>query len=365
MAEDNTPNPQADSSSGSQSEPEKKSMGNVWWFVGLSIVCALVAWCVMDSANTRLEKTHELIIAHHANSATTVTRPLLNLYKEIASDSLKLTDPKAFERFSALVSKATSEIQSDQTNQRIANLLESEYAKIQSEYEILNLWCALLTVVFLIFSFFSIFKANEMANQSEDALKTMRSVAREVQSKSDTIDSKISDADRRISKTTNDVTTLEGKYNSLNSKIDSLKDTKIPELERTVDTAKDNFNANFNEKLAEFNAATESITQRVADSLAEKAEEKFNEEKRQLLDRVATLESQISLAMRSLDNFEVEIANLKQESVEIGEEDEDDEIGEEEMESVDEVEVAPGVVSSEGAPSDESSEEADRPQRES
>lgn len=42
MAEENTSNSQSDNSDVLQQEPGRKSMRNVWWFVGLSIVCELL-----------------------------------------------------------------------------------------------------------------------------------------------------------------------------------------------------------------------------------------------------------------------------------------------------------------------------------
>lgn len=70
----------------------------------------------------------------------------------------------------------------------IRSLLQLEFNKIQNEYEALEIWAAILTVVFLIFSFYSFFKTekleedgrksisriNEMENGARDALNILQ-----------------------------------------------------------------------------------------------------------------------------------------------------------------------------------------------
>lgn len=70
----------------------------------------------------------------------------------------------------------------------IRSLLQLEFNKIQNEYEALEMWAAILTVVFLIFSFYSFFKTekleedgrksinriNEMENGARDALNNLQ-----------------------------------------------------------------------------------------------------------------------------------------------------------------------------------------------
>jgi len=49
-------------------------------------------------------------------------------------------------------------------------LLDLEFTKIQNEYESLTLWAGILTVVFLIFSFYSLFKADDLVKQGREGL---------------------------------------------------------------------------------------------------------------------------------------------------------------------------------------------------
>lgn len=50
--------------------------------------------------------------------------------------------------------------------QDVKSLLELQFNKIQNEYETLEIWTALLTIVFLIFSFYSLFKSERFEEQS-------------------------------------------------------------------------------------------------------------------------------------------------------------------------------------------------------
>lgn len=52
-------------------------------------------------------------------------------------------------------------------------LLELEFNKIQNEYETLALWAGILTIVFLIFSFYSMFKTEELLKQGRVGVKEL------------------------------------------------------------------------------------------------------------------------------------------------------------------------------------------------
>lgn len=61
--------------------------------------------------------------------------------------------------------------QNTQLLQDVKSLLELQYAKLQYEYEALEIWAALLTIVFLIFSFYSLFKSERFEEQSRGLVK--------------------------------------------------------------------------------------------------------------------------------------------------------------------------------------------------
>lgn len=60
--------------------------------------------------------------------------------------------------------------QVDKINNDTSRLLALEFTKIQSEYSALALWAALIMVAFLLFSFFSMFKSEELVKQGHDTV---------------------------------------------------------------------------------------------------------------------------------------------------------------------------------------------------
>lgn len=63
--------------------------------------------------------------------------------------------------------------------QETKDLLEMQFAKIQHETESLQIWCGLLTVVFLIFSFYSLFKTDELVQQGRAGVKELTTLQKQ------------------------------------------------------------------------------------------------------------------------------------------------------------------------------------------
>ncbi|WP_299100666.1 hypothetical protein [uncultured Alistipes sp.] len=61
-------------------------------------------------------------------------------------------------------------------NEETRSLIELEYNKIQHEYQSLQIWCGILTVIFLIFSFYSMFKADDLVNQGKRGLRDLEKI---------------------------------------------------------------------------------------------------------------------------------------------------------------------------------------------
>ena len=68
---------------------------------------------------------------------------------------------------------SVSSVQIANINAEIKDLLELEFNKIQNEYQTLALWAGILTIVFLIFSFYSMFKTEELLKQGHTGVKEL------------------------------------------------------------------------------------------------------------------------------------------------------------------------------------------------
>ena len=55
--------------------------------------------------------------------------------------------------------------------EEIKSMLDLEFNKIQNEFEALEIWTGIITVIFLIFSFYSLFKTEQLEQQGKTALK--------------------------------------------------------------------------------------------------------------------------------------------------------------------------------------------------
>lgn len=86
---------------------------------------------------------------------------------------------------SLILSNRWNQLQSD-----TKALLELEMSKIQNEHETLGIWAAILTVVFLIFSFYSLFKTDDMVKQGQEGLDKLTELKREAGTELDALKEK-------------------------------------------------------------------------------------------------------------------------------------------------------------------------------
>ncbi len=290
---------------------------HVWWFVGLAIVCSIVAWIVMDKANDRLEATHKTIIEHQLKSLEEI-ETFLKSYQTLINDSTSKTNKRSLEQLNNQLLDIARNATENNGSERIGNLLESELSKIQSEYEVLNLWCALLTVVFLIFSFFSIFKANEMANQSEDSLRDMRGIEKDVREKAGDVDKQVNQAKTKIAEITQSLSSLNSQCDDLSTRVNTIKDVEIAglntqikafdetikKLREHVEEQKKDFDKYYAEKLSEFDTSIEEMRDEARSNIEEFAKVSFESQNDSLIKRLDKFES-------SIDDLSNDVQELK------------------------------------------------------
>lgn len=106
------------------------------------------------------------------------------------------------------------------TIENVEKLLHLEFAKIQEERNALTLWIGIITVVFLIFSFYSMLKSDDLVKQSKDGLNKIQECNKKVEEIKTTWEKKISEVNEE----------LKEKYKSLDVKFEELK----TENEKTI-----------------------------------------------------------------------------------------------------------------------------------
>lgn len=60
-------------------------------------------------------------------------------------------------------------------------ILHMEYDKLNNEFDVLSIWAATITIVFLVFSLYSIFRTDDMLNKAHDSLDQISSYNKEAQ----------------------------------------------------------------------------------------------------------------------------------------------------------------------------------------
>lgn len=134
-------------------------------------------------------------------------------------------------------------------------LLDLEFSKIQSEYESQEIWIGLITIVFLIFSFYSMMKTDQLEKQCRDDAQRIRSLTDENQTKFDEIKQKISTID----------TEKKEKLDAIGTDFQKWKDNEIPKV-------KDEYRGLMDEEVKTFSETKEQKLKELSDEWVKKAE---------------------------------------------------------------------------------------------
>ncbi len=113
-----------------------------------------------DSLILALERDRDLAqkIANYSSVKKLIVELANNMSYRAMADELK--------KDSLLINRQLADSQ-HATNE----LLELNFNRIQHEYTVLALWAGVLMIVFLIFSFYSLYKTDDIAKQGKDSLK--------------------------------------------------------------------------------------------------------------------------------------------------------------------------------------------------
>lgn len=109
-----------------------------------------------------------LALEHDRDLAKKITNysSVKNLIVELANNMSYRTMADELKKDSLLINRQLADSQ-HATNE----LLELNFNRIQHEYTVLALWAGVLMIVFLIFSFYSLYKTDDIAKQGKDSLK--------------------------------------------------------------------------------------------------------------------------------------------------------------------------------------------------
>ena len=124
-------------------------------------------------------------------------------------------------------------------HQEVKALLELEFNRVQNEFEALEIWAGILTVIFLIFSFYSLFKTEQLENQSREGVAKIRELNIEGQTKLDLFDTNSNSKLKAIDES------IEGLKKETTEKLDEI-------IKKGLNVSVSNFDATAKELLTKY-----------------------------------------------------------------------------------------------------------------
>lgn len=262
--------------------------------MAMTLVVSGIAFFIMISANNAM-KSRQAEILETYKSEQVAIKALLEQERKLILDSV--FNPQQKIALLENMKRHVDEVQEKADINKIEHLLELEFSKIQGEYEVLNLWCALLTVVFLVFSLYSVIKTNEIHGQAEKALKDLAKTSAEASQKSASIDQAVNSAEGRVKtqleKYSNKAVTrlreLDEKLNTLEQKVESngtaidSKNQIIGQFESKVQNAETALRNLLDSKVEEANSNFIGVINSVGNELADKANSQLLDITRRLI----------------------------------------------------------------------------------
>lgn len=92
----------------------------------------------------------------------------------------------------------------DLHQEQVRDLLNVQFERLQSERNVLEIWAASLTIVFMIFSFFSLFHTEDMMKEAREKLNKLETISSTAETKGKEIDVKLRQKLKSIVKEIND-----------------------------------------------------------------------------------------------------------------------------------------------------------------
>lgn len=191
--------------------------------IALAVFAAftIIPWCSLKNNQERIVEQQQIccdsMFSHFSQLCSVKSEAYkdsvynVSFQKRIVEDSLLLCQQLA----------------SSQKN--IEYQLESQLHNIQHEFLILSLWAALLMIVFLVFSFYSLYKADDIIKQGRDGLHQCRIYVHE-------IDDLTTKAKKKINNLQNSISdSVESYKNELKIEIDNKYDNISMKLLVDVD----------------------------------------------------------------------------------------------------------------------------------
>lgn len=116
--------------------------------------------------------------------------------------------------------------------QNLERLLELHYAELDNQQMTLTIWAAVLSIIFLTFGFFAIFKIEESKKEAQDHLKITETKCNKIIGQ---IESNNTDLQAKLTRLDNSSTSYDKKVEEINTLLNALKTSEENIKQRTED----------------------------------------------------------------------------------------------------------------------------------
>lgn len=266
------------------------------FFALVSIVCiGLTIWSQCKIVKVTNVYEEQLVKLYNIAKKDSIQSPIIDMEKVSAILSSKgTTKSKNDETLKFCIAELSNYVKQEAARNNdtyntyvtdIKHLLDNQYMRIRQEYEALQTWCAILTIVFLVFSFYSLYKADDMVKQGQKALTEIERIRRDGKTSIDSIQREAKDA----------VAEMKQKLSEEISKIN----TKLGE----VDLQMSGTSTSINNELERMSKEVDAKVASAEKDYVERVEHKTTEIQQQL----ASVVSSVEAAMETMKNIQASI----------------------------------------------------------
>ncbi len=196
-------------------------------------------------------------------------------------------------------------------NEQTKAMIDLHLNKIEHEYSNITLWAAVLTILFLVFSFYSVFKADELIKQGTDGLKEIKRIKTQGEQ---TVDKLTENGKAILTKTEKEINKFikdqQDRMLESSNKFEDRKselDRKYSESLGNIAIIKDDFSKKTNDILQNFESEMEKLRTKRENEFTSQQEE-FKRLVQQINDYLSHLKGQKTVdEQESKDNKEEDI----------------------------------------------------------
>lgn len=143
---------------------------------------------------------------------------------------------------------------------QVKSMVDLHLSKIDNEYNIITIWAAILTILFLVFSFYSIFKMDELIQQGREGIRDINELKKKGEK---SIDNFIDDSKERQRNLDRDLDNIKSEYLNKIAKFEEQNRERIDVFMKDYETRKSKYENMIDSKVESINTLMELINKKL------------------------------------------------------------------------------------------------------